>query len=103
MIHARVASSFIGFEQADRNLKELGNDNLETLVQKGQDAWNKVLGRIDVEGGTLDQYRTFYSCLYRSLLFPRKFYELDANVQPVHSSPYNGETLPGYMYMDTGF
>ena len=35
---------------------------METLVQKGQDAWNKVLGRIDVEGGTLDQYRTFYSC-----------------------------------------
>ena len=31
------------YEQADRNLKELGNDNLETLVQKGQDAWNKVL------------------------------------------------------------
>ena len=29
---------------ADRNLKELGNDNLETLVQKGQDAWNKVAG-----------------------------------------------------------
>ena len=53
VVHARVASSFIGFEQADRNLKELGNDNLETLVQKGQDAWNKVLGRIDVEGGTL--------------------------------------------------
>lgn len=43
VVHARVASSFIGFEQADRNLKELGNDNLETLVQKGQDAWNKVL------------------------------------------------------------
>ena len=86
MVHARVASSFIGFEQADRNLKELGNDNLETLVQKGQDAWNKV-GRIDVEGGTLDQYRTFYSCLYRSLLFPRAFYELDEAGNPIHYSP----------------
>ena len=103
MVHARVASSFIGFEQADRNLKELGNDNLETLVQKGQDAWNKVLGRIDVEGGTLDQYRTFYSCLYRSLLFPRAFYELDEAGNPIHYSPYNGQVLPGYMYTDTGF
>ena len=45
VVHARVASSFIGFEQADRNLKELGNDNLETLVQKGQDAWNKIIDR----------------------------------------------------------
>ena len=103
VVHARVASSFIGFEQADRNLKELGNDNLETLVQKGQDAWNKVLGRIDVEGGDLDQYRTFYSCLYRSLLFPRAFYELDEAGNPIHYSPYNGQVLPGYMYTDTGF
>ena len=47
--------------------------------------------------------RTFYSCLYRSLLFPRKFYELDANGQPIHYSPYNGQVLPGYMFTDTGF
>ena len=54
-------------------------------------------------GGNLDQYRMFYSCLYRSLLFPRKFYEIDANGQVVHYSPYNGQVLPGYMYTDTGF
>ena len=62
-----------------------------------------ILGKIEVEGGNLDQYRTFYSCLYRSLLFPRKFYELDAAGQTVHYSPYNGQVLPGYMYTDTGF
>lgn len=56
-----------------------------------------------MEGGNLDQYRTFYSCLYRSLLFPRKFYEIDAQGQIVHYSPYNGEVVPGYMYTDTGF
>lgn len=84
-------------------MNELGKDNLEQLAQKGKDAWNQVLGKIEVEGGNLDQYRTFYSCLYRSLLFPRKFYELDANGQPVHYSPYNGQVLPGYMFTDTGF
>ncbi len=90
---------FISPEQAIRNLKELGGDSFEVLVQKGKEAWNEALGKVEVEGGTLDQYRTFYSCLYRSLLFPRKFYELDANGQPVHYSPYNGETLPGiYVY-----
>ena len=56
-----------------------------------------------MEGGTLDQYRTFYSCMYRSLLFPRKFYEIDASGKIVHYSPYNGEVLPGYMFTDTGF
>lgn len=99
---ARVASSFISPEQAERNLKELGNDDFDTLVSKGRDAWNDILGRIDVEGGNLDQDRTFYSCLYRSTLFPRKFYEIDAEGKPVHYSPYNGQVLPGYMYTDTG-
>ncbi|MCM0302523.1 GH92 family glycosyl hydrolase [Bacteroides fragilis] len=103
IVHARIASSFISFEQATQNLQELGNDSFEQLLQKGNDAWNHVLGKIEVEGGNLDQYRTFYSCLYRSLLFPRKFYELTADGQPIHYSPYNGQVLPGYMYTDTGF
>ena len=88
IVHARVASSFISFEQADRNLKELGSDSFETLVQKGQDAWNQILGKIEVDGGNLDQYRTFYSCLYRSVLFPRAFFEFDEAGNPVHYSPY---------------
>ena len=103
IVHAKVASSFISFEQASLNLKELGSDNFDTLVQKGKDVWNKELSKIEVEGGTLDQYRTFYSCMYRSLLFPRKFYEIDALGKVVHYSPYNGEVLPGYMFTDTGF
>lgn len=102
-VHARIASSFISFEQANRNLEELGNDGFEALVQKGRDAWNEVLGKIEVEGGNLDQYRTFYSCLYRSVLFPRAFYEFDEMGNPIHYSPYNGRVLPGYMYTDTGF
>ena len=102
-VHARVASSFISEEQAMQNLKELGNDTFDTLVEKGKDAWNDVLGRVEVEGGNLDQYRTFYSCLYRSLLFPRKLYEVDASGAIVHYSPFNGKVLPGYMYTDTGF
>lgn len=102
-VHARVASSFISFEQAALNMKELGKDNLEQVARKGKETWNKALGKIEVEGGNLDQYRTFYSCLYRSLLFPRKFYELDATGAPIHYSPFNGQVLPGYMFTDTGF
>ena len=103
IVQAKVASSFISFDQAAINMKELGNDNFDTLVSKGKQSWNDVLGKIEVEGGTLDQYRTVYSCMYRSLLFPRKFYEIDAAGNVVHYSPYNGEVLPGYMFTDTGF
>ena len=103
IVHARVASSFISHEQAERNLKELGEDNFDTIVQKGKNRWNEVLGKIKVEDDNIDNLRTFYSCLYRSVLFPRSFYEFDSQNQVVHYSPYNGNVLPGYMFTDTGF
>jgi predicted alpha-1,2-mannosidase len=102
-VNAQVASSFISFDQAELNLKEIGTSNFDQLKEKGKAVWNKKLGRIKVDGGTPDQMGTFYSCLYRSLLFPRKFYEYDQNKKVVHYSPYNGKVLPGYMFVDTGF
>nr|WP_315247216.1 GH92 family glycosyl hydrolase [uncultured Flavobacterium sp.] len=102
-VNAQVASSFISYDQAELNLKEIGNTNFDQLKEKGKAVWNKELGRIKVDGGTPDQMGTFYSCLYRSLLFPRKFYEFDQNNKVVHYSPYNGKVLPGYMFVDTGF
>jgi alpha-1,2-mannosidase, putative len=102
-VNARVASSFISFDQAELNLKELGNDSFDQVCQKGKEIWNKGLSRISVDGGTTDQIRTFYSCLYRAMLFPRKFFEFDKNGKMVHYSPYNGEVLPGAMFTDNGF
>lgn len=102
-IQARVASSFISFDQAELNLKELGSDNFDQVCQKGRDIWNKALSRVSVEGGTTDQMRTFYSCLYRDMLFPRKFFEFDKDGKMVHYSPYNGQVLPGAMFTDNGF
>lgn len=100
---ARVASSFISYEQAWQNLKEVSSKDFETVKSEGRDEWNDVLGRIEIEDCNVDNIRTFYSTLYRSLLFPRKFHEITAAGETVHYSPYNGEVLPGYMYTDTGF
>lgn len=102
IITARVASSFISFAQAEHNLKELGSQTFTQIKDNGRDRWNDILGRFDVEGAEVDKDRTFYSALYRSLLFPRKFYEITPGNEVVHYSPYNGEVLPGYMYTDTG-
>ncbi|MBQ5940686.1 GH92 family glycosyl hydrolase [Massilia sp. AB1] len=103
-VHMRVASSFISFEQAELNLKrELGQDDFDATRAKGKAAWNKVLGQLQVEGGTVDQTRTFYSSLYRTVLFPNKMYEIDAAGKPVHWSPYNGQVLPGRLFAGTGF
>lgn len=102
-VNAKVASSFISYEQAEINLNEIGRDNFDDIKAKGKNIWNAELSRIKVGGGTSDQISTFYSSLYRSLLFPRKFYEFDAKGKVVHYSPYNGKVLPGYMFTDTGF
>ena len=102
-VGAKVASSFISFEQAEQNLKEIGADNFETVKRKAHDKWNEVLGKVAVEGGTSDQLKTFYSCLYRTVFFPLKFYEIDAAGKIVHYSPYTGKVAPGYMFGGTGF
>jgi len=103
-VQVRVASSFISFEQAELNLKrELADDTFETIRDNGKAIWNKILSRIQVEGGTDEQMRTFYSCLYRALFFPNKLYEIDAEGKIMHYSPYNGKILPGYMFGGTGF
>ena len=99
---ARVASSFISPEQAELNLKELQDDDLETIAMKGRQRWNEVLGRIQVDDDNVDHLRTFYSCLYRSVLFPRSLYDIKDGM-PRHRSPYNGEIVPGRMFTDTGF
>ena len=102
-VHARVASSFISYEQAELNLKELGNRSFDQIKEDGEKRWNEILGKVEVETTNIDQLRTFYSSLYRSVLFPRSFFEYDKAGNIMHYSPYNGKVLPGYMFTDTGF
>lgn len=103
-IEAKVASSFISDAQAKLNLdREVGNGNFNTVLHAAKAAWNKELSRIRIEDDNIDAVRTFYSCLYRAMLFPRKFYEVDAAGNIMHYSPYNGKVLPGYMFTDNGF
>ena len=103
VVNLQTASSFISLEQAWRNLAEVEGREFDEIKSAARDRWNEVLGRIEVGGGTEEQYRTFYSCLYRATLFPRKFYEIDADGNPIHYSPYNGQVCDGYLYTDTGF
>ena len=104
VIHVKVASSFISPEQAELNLnREIGKDTFEKTKQKAKQAWETELNKIQIEDDNIDNIKTFYSCLYRVLLFPRKFYEYDKDNNVVHYSPYNGEVLPGYMFTDNGF
>ena len=103
VVNVQVASSFISEEQALRNLGELKDGCFDRIKAEGRKTWNDVLGKIEIDDQNIDHKRTFYSCLYRSVLFPRSFFEYDAQGKVVHYSPYNGKVLPGYMFTDTGF
>ena len=103
-VNVKVASSFISYEQAELNLsREIGNKSFDQVKEEGKKQWNKELGRIAIEDDNIDHVRTFYSTLYRVLLFPRMFYEFDKDNKIVHYSPYNGKVLPGYLFTDNGF
>jgi len=103
-VEARIATSFISFEQGEKNLdRELGTKPVEQVREEAKAEWAKHFERMQIEGGTDRQQRTFYSCLYRALLFPRTFHELDDAGRPQHYSAYNGKVEPGVMYADHGY
>lgn len=67
VVNVRYGISYIGVEQAKRNLyNEINDFNLEKLASQARDKWNDVLGKIKIEGGTEDQKTTFYTALYRA-------------------------------------
>ena len=90
-ILVKVSSSFISDEQAVTNLKELKNHSFEQIAKKGRKIWNDKLGQLAIESDNLDEMKTFYSTLYRTLFFPNKLYEIDEKNNVVYYSPYNGK------------
>ncbi len=102
-VNLKAAASFISADQAEQNLKELDGKDFDAVMADGRAEWNSQLGRISIEGGTPEQQKTFYSCLYRSLLFPHDLSEITADGRRVHRSPHDGKVHDGYLFTDTGF
>lgn len=104
-VQVKAASSYISREQAEVTLNaELGTDKtLEVTKARGHKVWNDLFSRVKVEGGDVEQMKTFYSCLFRANLYSRKFYEIKENGTPYYYSPYDGKVYDGYMFTDNGF
>lgn len=102
-ITAQVATSFISLEQAMRNLaNEVAGKTLEEVRSEAARQWEECLSLIEIEAEDAVK-RTFYSCLYRMMLFPRVFHEYDENGKAKHYSPDIGEVRDGVFYTDNGF
>jgi len=103
-VTVRIATSFISLEQAEQNLAaEIGDRSFISTRNRSRNLWEKELQRIEIQGATTDQQVTFYTALYRVLLFPRIWYEFDAQGRMHHFSPYDGRVHAGEMYADNGF
>lgn len=98
----QLAISYISEEQAVCNLRQEAG-SFADRQQNAAEIWEEHLSRISVETETEKQRKTFYTCLYRTFLFPHKAYELDESGNAVHYSPCDGKIRPGVRYTDNGF
>jgi predicted alpha-1,2-mannosidase len=70
-VEMAIALSFVSTENAKQNLeREIGTKSFDQIRKEGEQTWENVLSKIDVKGGTPKQRTMFYSCFYRSLLWP---------------------------------
>ncbi len=103
-VTVRIGTSLISAEQAARNLEtELAKQDFNTVVARGRTEWQHELAKYELEGGSEDQRRTFYTAVYHTVQFPRMLDETDAKGVQVHYSPYDGQVHAGPMFSDTGF
>ena len=67
-LEVRIGISNIDAAQARRNMqREVADKSFTTIVREGRGAWEQMLDRIKVTGGTPQQRRTFYSAMYRAM------------------------------------
>jgi predicted alpha-1,2-mannosidase len=103
-IEMKIGTSFIDLDQAARNLnREIGNATFPEIRERANRVWNESLGRIEIEDDDLQAVKTFYTCLYRTHLFPRVWHEKDADGAVYHYSPFDGRLHEGPLYTDNGF
>lgn len=104
VVECRIATSYIDHDQARENLKrEIGSADFEEVRQAGEREWNRRLSVVSIETDSEEERKTFYSCLYRTLTFPLKMHEVEADGQEVHYSPYNGKKEMGKLFTGHGF
>ncbi|MCL3780569.1 glycoside hydrolase family 92 protein [Prolixibacteraceae bacterium JC049] len=101
-VSAKVATSFVSFEQAELNMQnEMPDWNFQQLVAQSKEKWNESLSRIKIKGATKDQKTIFYSAMYHSLLYPRIFSEYGKYYSAFDDQIHSGVAYNDYSLWDT--
>ncbi|MFF5497002.1 GH92 family glycosyl hydrolase [Streptomyces aquilus] len=112
----RLATSLISIDQARENLRQEIPDGtgFETVRDRAQRQWDRLLGRVEVEGATPDQLTTLYSSLYRLYLYPNSGFE-KVGAEYKYASPFSpmpgpdtpthtgAKIVDGKVYVNNGF
>ena len=94
--------SYISYDNARRHALEGMDKSLEQLRSETAALWENHLGTVTIEAEE-EEMKTFYSCMYRTGLFPHAAFELDEQGKSVHYSPYLGTVEKGVRYIGHGF
>ncbi|MER7573501.1 GH92 family glycosyl hydrolase [Streptomyces sp. NPDC126514] len=112
----RLATSLISVDQAKANLRQEVPDgtSFEAVKHRAQRQWDRILGKVEVEGATPDQLTTLYSSLYRLYLYPNSGFE-KVGSKYQYASPFSpmpnpdtpthtgAKIVDGKVYVNNGF
>ncbi|MFD9545496.1 GH92 family glycosyl hydrolase [Streptomyces sp. NPDC060022] len=115
-VNLRLATSLISVDQAKKNLAmELpAKTSFDAVRKNAQKAWDKILGKVEVEGANADELTTLYSSLYRLYLYPNSGFE-QVDGKSTYASPFSPQTgtdtpthtgakiVKGEVYVNNGF
>lgn len=101
-VTVKVGTSFISIDQARKNLeKEIPDFNFEMIKEHNKQTWESYLNRVQVEGGSEEEIGIFYTAMYHSLLFPRKFSEYGRYYSPFDQKIHEGVSYNDFSMWDT--
>ncbi len=112
----RLATSLISLDQAKDNLRQEipEGTSFEKVRDLARGQWDRILGKVEVEGATQDQLTTLYSSLYRLYLYPNSGFE-KVGSKYQYASPFSPMPSPdtpthtgakivdGKVYVNNGF
>lgn len=105
-VTARIGISYTSEAGARRNLqREVAHRDVRGLERDAHTAWNRLLGRVRVTGGTHDEQVQFYTALYHALLHPNIFSDSDGRYpgmdKRVHTAPAGHPQYANFSGWDT--
>lgn len=103
-VQVKIGTSFLSVEQARKNLQqEIPDWDFGNVKDSLYNTWNEKLKQIDIYGPETQKFEDeryiFYTGMYHSMLFPRKFYEETENGN-MYYSPYDDQVHEGVSYTD---